>query len=305
MTRYTSIFVALLVSACAPAAGAPPTAAPAVSLSNAPAAASPYSLLPTSYSLVSVIAHRGGAGLAPENTLASFKNGIALGADFIEMDTHLSQDGIVMVIHDPTLERTTDGAGPVAAKTQAELQKLNAAAKFQNGKVEPQPVPTFAQVLDLVKASAGVRVEVEIKLPLQGRYAGIEEKLLKEVSDRGLESRVQVSSFDFDTLKEVKRLNPRIKTVALMSVEFFRAAPPDQPAKVVGAAQAAGADLIAVNKDLLTAGMVAEAHQRGLKVEVWTVDSEVEMQKFIRMGVDGIISNQPDVLKKVVAPSAP
>jgi glycerophosphoryl diester phosphodiesterase len=216
------------------------------------------------------------------------------------MDTRLSKDGIVMVIHDPTLERTTDGAGRVSDKTMAELQSLNAAAQFQDGKFERQPVPTFAQALELLKGNA-VRVEVEIKVPPWGRYLGIEEKLVKEVVDRDLVERVQVSSFDFDVLKDVKRINPKIKTVALLTVDFFRRMPPDQPAKVIDAVQAVGADLIAVNKDLLTSAIVQAAHQRGLKVEVWTVDAEAEMQKFIQIGVDGIISNQPDVLKRVTS----
>ncbi len=246
-----------------------------------------------------IIAHRGGANLAPENTLAAFRNGIALGADVIEMDTHFSKDGVVMVIHDPTLERTTDGTGRVADKTAADLQALNAAAKFKDGTFEPQPVPTFAQVLDLLKGNS-VRVEVEIKVPPQGRYIGIEEKLVKEVVDRHLVERVQVSSFDFDVLKDVKRVNPKIKTVALITSDFFRRVPLDQPTKVVEAVQTVGAEILAVNQDFLKAPIVAEAHARGLKVEVWTVDRESEMQKFITMGVDGITTNQPALLKKVV-----
>jgi glycerophosphoryl diester phosphodiesterase len=245
-----------------------------------------------------VIAHRGGANLAPENTLGAFKNGIALGADFIELDTHLSKDGVVMVMHDETVNRTTDGTGRVGDKTVAELQALNAAAKFKDGKYERQSVPTFAQVLDLLKNNT-VRVEVEIKVPPQGRYVGIEEKLVKEIADRNLFDHVQVSSFNFDVLRDVKRANPRVKTVALMTSDFFRRVPVDYPTKVVDEAQAAGAELIAVNKDFLTADIVKEAQRRGLTVEVWTVDSEMEMKRLMEMGVDGIITNQPDVLKKL------
>ena len=282
MKTLPFVFLILLITAC----GAPATAA------------LPIPQTPTPPHAVWVIAHRGGAALAPENTLASHANGIALGADVIEMDTHLSKDGIVVVFHDPTVERTTDGTGRVADKTLAELQSLNAAAKFKDGTFARQPVPTFGQVLDLLKGNS-VRVEVEIKVPPWGRYAGIEEKVVKEIADHHLVDRVQVSSFDFDVLTDVKRVSPKTKTVALLTADFFRRVPPDQPAKVMDAIQAINADLIAVNKDLLTAALVIAAQQRGVKVEVWTVDTETEMRKFMQMGVDGIITNQPDALQKL------
>ena len=251
---------------------------------------------PTALRPVAVIAHRGGAALAPENTLGAFRKAIALGVDVIEMDTHLSKDGAVVVIHDPTLERTSDGSGRVADWTLAQLQELNAAAKFGDGKYERQPVPAFGQALDLVQ-SARLRVEVEIKVPPQGRYPGIEQKLVKEITDRSLIDRVQVSSFDFAVLADVKRVNSKARTVALMSYEFFRRAPVDFPAQAIDEARNSGAEVIAVNKDLLTRALVDEAHARGMQVEVWTVDSETDMKKFVQMGVDGIISNKPDVLK--------
>lgn len=280
---------AWLAAACAPAAGI----TPAASAKPSPVAA------PVQRPLV--IAHRGGAGLAPENTLASFRNGIALGADVIEMDVHLSRDGELVVIHDPTLERTTDGTGRVADRTLAELQALNAAARFGDGRGERQAVPPFTQVLGLLSGNR-VRIEVEIKVPPQGRYAGIEAKLVQALVERNLLERVAVSSFDFGVLADVKRANPAARTVALMTSDFFRRVPVDRPAEVVAAAQAAGAQAIAVNKDFLTAAMVQAAHARGLQAEVWTVDSEAEMQKFAGMGVDGIISNRPDTLLRVVNP---
>lgn len=269
-------------------------------LTSTPTPVAPATNTQVASRAVWVIAHRGGAALAPEDTLASFKNGIALGADLIEMDTHLSKDGAVVVIHDATLERTTDATGPVSARTLAELQAVNAAARFKDGSYPRQPVPAFGQVLELLEGNS-VRIEVEIKLGGQGRYPGIEAKLLKEVADRNLLDRVQISSFDFGVLREVKSQNPNARTVALITVDFFRQIPVDQPAKVVDAVVATGAELVACNKDLLTPALVQEAHRRGILVEVWTVDTDKEMRRFIDMGVDGIISNQPDLLKQVVA----
>lgn len=246
-----------------------------------------------------IIAHRGGAGLAPENTLASFRNGLVLNADVLEMDAHLTKDGVVVIIHDPTLERTTDGTGRVADFTLAQLQAFNAAAKYAGGATERQAIPTFAQVLDLVKPTTA-RIEVEIKVPPQGRYPGIEQKMIDEIPARGMIDRVQISSFDFDTLKQVKAISPKTKTVALLTFDYFRANDINQPAATVEQMQSIGADIIAVNKELLTAKLVQEAQNRKVKVEVWTVDTEEEMKKFIAMGVDGIITNRPDVLKRVL-----
>ncbi|MBI3915135.1 MAG: hypothetical protein HY327_13240 [Chloroflexi bacterium] len=277
-------FILPFLAACA----AVPTEATPIQPTGAPTGAD-----------VAVIAHRGGAGLAPENTLASFKNGLALDVDVLEMDTHLTKDGIVVVFHDATIERTTDGKGRVADFTLAELQKFNAAAQYAGGTTEKQSVPTFAQVLDLAKPTRA-RIEVEIKVPVPGRYAGIEQKLLDEIAARAMLERVQVSSFDFGVLKDLKTLNPRVTTVALLSLDYFRAVDINQPARVIDQIRALDAAFIAVNKDLLTPALVQEAQKRGIQVEVWTVDREEEMKKFAEMKVDGIISNRPDILKRVL-----
>ncbi len=292
-----SALVAIFATACAlPAA---PTLAPTQPAPTAMAPRKP----------IAVIAHRGGAGLAPENTLASFRNGLALNSDFLEMDAHLTKDGVVVIIHDPTLDRTTDGKGRITDFTLAQLQSLNAAAAYANGTTERQAIPTLAQVLELVKPT-NARIEVEIKLGAQNsRYAGIEQKMIDEISARGMLDRVQISSFDFDVLKEVKRVSPagnrgisdpRTKTVALISGDYFRMNDLNQPAKIIDQMQAIGAEIIAINKDFLGAKLVEEAHSRKMQIEVWTVDKEDEMKKFIAMGVDGIISNRPDTLKRVL-----
>jgi len=273
----------LILTSCTPSSTVTPptTPTPSVNTSN-----------------VLVIAHRGGAGLMPENTLASFKNGIALKSDFIEMDAHLSKDGVPVIIHDPTLERTTDGFGQISNFTLAQLQTYNAAAKSLSISSKEQ-IPTFAQVLDLAKP-ANVKVEVEIKVPPQGRYQGIEQKMIDEIVAHDMTDRVQISSFNMDVIKEVKTLNPKIKTVALMSVEFFRTYDLNTPKTIVDHVTSLGAEIIAVNKDYLNAKLVQEARARKVTVEVWTVDNESDIKKFVAMGVDGIISNRPDKLKEVI-----
>lgn len=249
---------------------------------------------------VAIIAHRGGAGLAPENTLASFRNGLALNADYVEMDAQLSKDGVVVIIHDPTINRTTDGKGNVVDFTLTQLQTFNAAAAYANGTTERQAIPTFAQVLDLAKPT-NVRVEVEVKLTAQNaRYPGLEQKMIDEINAHGMLDRVQISSFDFDSLKEVKKISPRTRTVALISSDYFRSNDISQPVKTVDQMQGLGVEIIAINKDFLGVKLIEEAHIRKIQIEVWTVDKEEEMNKFIAMSVDGIISNRPDVLKRVL-----
>jgi glycerophosphoryl diester phosphodiesterase len=274
----------LLITACAPL---PATVIPL---------AATQTIQPTSRLLV--IAHRGGAGLMPENTLGAFQNALALKVDYLELDAHLTKDGIPVIMHDPTLERTTDGVGQIGNYTLAQLQPFNAAAKSLSAKTK-EPIPTFAQVLDLAKPTQ-VKVEVEIKVPPQGRYNGIEQKMLDEIVARDMIERVQISSFNLDVIKEVKTLNPAIKTVALMSVDYFRAYDLNTPQTIIDHVISLKASFIAVNKDYLNAKLVQAAHSRGLLVEVWTVDSESDIKKFVAMDVDGIISNKPDKLKDVL-----
>ncbi len=248
---------------------------------------------------IALVAHRGGAALAPENTLAAFRKGLDLGADFLEMDVHLTQDGIPVVIHDPTIDRTTDARGIVGNMTLEQLQSHNAAAKFPGGWSGKEPAPTLAQVLDLAKGST-VRLEIEIKVSADNRpYPGIEQKVLDEVSARGMLDRVRLMAFEFDTLSQIRALNPRVQTVALMTTDYFRRKDLNAPAAIIDEVSPF-ANGIGVNKEFLTAQLTREAQNRKMLVGVWTVDADAEMNKFIRMGVDGITSNRPDLLKQAL-----
>ncbi len=300
LIRFVLALAFVLLAACrAPT----PTLEPAIALPPVVVTATNGPALPTTTPAsaskpVLLVAHRGGAGLAPENTLASFKNGIALGADYIEMDVHLSKDGAVMVIHDPTLDRTTDAKGRVSDYTMAELQAMNDAAKFP-GATSKEPVPTLGQVLDLAKPT-NVRMEVEIKVGADGKpYPGIAQKTLDEINARGMLDRVKIMAFEFGTLKEIRTINPKVFTVALMTTDYFRAKDISKPAAIIDEVSTFS-NAIGVDKNFLTPQLIQEAHNRNLAVGVWTVDTEAEMTKFIKMGVDGITSNRPDILKTVL-----
>ena len=282
MKFFFAILLSIFLIACNAATPAPTT--------------TPNTSAPTRS--LAIVAHRGGAGLMPENTLASFRNGIALGADFIEMDVHLTKDGIPVVIHDPTLDRTTDGKGAVSSFALAELQTFNAAAKF-SGTTDKQVVPILAQVLELAKPTS-VKLEIEIKVDANGkRYPNIEQKVLNEIAARGMLERVKIMAFEFDTLKQIRALDPKVITVALMTTDYFRSHIGASPAALIEEL-APYSNAVGIDKNFLNAEWTQQAHARNLTVGVWTVDSEADQQKFIALGVDGITTNRPDILKKLL-----
>jgi len=246
---------------------------------------------------IALIAHRGAAGLAPENTLVAFERGIAEKADAVELDVHLSKDGELVVIHDATLNRTTDGSGNVSDFTLAELRKLDAAAKFTGGPVAPQKLPTFQEVVDLVNGRVPIQIEVKVKSD-GTRYQGIEQKVIDVLRRANMIEKSVIISFYWDVLQNVKAIEPRLKTGALATTNYFR--------KVTSAAQAAkevkavGADFFGVEKTYLTAELLAELRKLGIGGGAWTVDDEAEMRKLAALNPDALTTNRPDLLRKVL-----
>jgi glycerophosphoryl diester phosphodiesterase len=281
--------LALLVAGCAA-----PTAAPAA---TPPAVTTPPTKngTPTpSARKVTLVGHRGGAGLAAENTMAAYRAGIAAGAQAIELDVHLSKDGALVVMHDPNVATTTDGAGAIGALTLAEIKKLNAAARSTTTK-EPQEVPTLDQPLGLAAASK-VDVYIEIKVPPTGRYPGIETKVAQAVKQAGLGGHVLIISFDLPTLQAVKTADASLPTGWLMQRSGVPAEAKVSAQALADLAKKAGVDNLGISRDYLSAEIVQAAHEKGLTVGVWTVDDPTEMRQFANWGVDAITSNRPDVL---------
>ena len=239
-----------------------------------------------------VAAHRGGALLWPENSLLAFRNALALGADLLELDVHLTRDGEVVVIHDPTLERTSTGVGAVGTTRLADL--AGARLRARDGAVTDEPVPTLAQVLDLLRpAFAELLLEIKVD-PARRPYAGIEEKTLALVSAKGLRERTVVMAFEPDTLRRVRALDAGIRTTMLVSrsrVERERA-----PAStIVRWATEVGATSLGVDHRVVDAPLVAAARQAELRLAVWTVNAESDIRRVLDLGVDIVISDQPDL----------
>jgi len=243
-----------------------------------------------------VAAHRGGAALWPENSLLAFRGSLALGVDALELDLHMTADGEIVVLHDPTLERTTTARGRVRDLKLADLAGVR--LKTRDGAVTDERIPTFAQVLDLA-ALVSVELLPEIKIDAnRQRYDGIEEKVLVLVRARGLQARTTIQAFQVETIRRLRELEPKARTMLLVArgdVERDRA----RPAEAVGRARALGATDLGMNHRLIDADVMAAARAAGVRVSAWTVNEEADLRRMVDLGVDVVVSDRPDVAKKV------
>jgi glycerophosphoryl diester phosphodiesterase len=240
------------------------------------------------------IAHQGASAYAPGNTLAAFRLALEMGADGFELDIMLSTDGHLVVIHDDTVDRTTDGSGPVRQKTLAELKALDAGARF-GGRFAGERIPTLREVFDLV---AGNRALVNVELKADSlKSDGLEEKLVVLIRRYDLGERLLISSFNPFALWRVRRLAPDLP-LALLYAQ-------DLPVHLRNRWFAFLSRPEALNPGLRTATQehVRWAKSKGYCLYVWTVDEELEMRRLIALGVNGIITNKPDLLRQVLARS--
>jgi len=237
-------------------------------------------------------AHRGGAALWPENSLLAFRNALALGADFLELDVHLSRDGEVMVIHDATLDRTTDGSGPVREHTAAELRALH--LKDVVGAPTAEPVPTLDEVVAL--AAAGQRqMLLEIKTDdRKRRYPGIEEKVMAVLDRHRFTSFAIVMAFERETWRRVREIRPDARAGALYSA---RALPAAAIEPELQALRQAGIGFVGLDQRLVTADVARQARLAGLTLGVWTVNERDAIERFIGQGVGVVITDRPDLAK--------
>jgi glycerophosphoryl diester phosphodiesterase len=243
-----------------------------------------------------VFAHRGGARLAPENTLPAFANGLALGSDGIECDVHLSRDGVPVVIHDATVDRTTDGTGRVSALTAAELSRLDAGHRFvaADGSTPYRGrgagVPALATVLAECRDA---RVIIEMK---QGEPA-LARAVARVVRQADAVERVCVGSFYQRGLDVLRAAAPEIATSASEHEArrtLYRAwcRWPLRAARPYCAFQVPER---AGRLRVVSPAFLAQAHRDGARVDVWVVDAPEVMQRLYSWGVDGVITDRPDV----------
>ena len=234
-----------------------------------------------------VIAHRGASGSAPENTMAAFRRAVELGAGFIETDLHLTRDARFVAIHDTTLDRTTNGHGAVRDMTLAQLRELDAGKWFDREFMDER-IPTLEEILDFAK-SRDVVFYLELKYDSAW---GMHHALVGALRGVDNASRTMVISFDRAQIEAVRKLDPGIMTGWLVEVMD---GDPVKEAINVGARQ------LCPRADLITPDLVDRAHREDLLVATWTVNDPVEMRRVIAAGVDGVMSNFPDRLRKVVS----
>jgi glycerophosphoryl diester phosphodiesterase len=242
-----------------------------------------------------VFAHRGGCALGPENTIAAFDLGLAAGADGLELDVHLSSDGVVVVCHDDTLDRTTDGTGRLALRSAAELSRLDAGCRFVDAhgaspfRAQGIGIPMLRDVL---RRYRDVPVIVEMKL--DSRQMGV--AVAEAVRGAGAVDRVCAAGYGARSLAAVRSELPELATSAShpeVRLGLYRSwagipvrrAPYDayQVPELAGFLR------------VVSPRFVKHAHLAGVKVQVWTVDDEPDMARLLDWGVDGLISNRPDL----------
>jgi glycerophosphoryl diester phosphodiesterase len=251
-----------------------------------------------------VIGHRGYAAEVPENTLASFQAGLEAGAEILESDVHLTRDGIPVLIHDAEVDRVSDGSGRVAAHTLAELKRLDAGYRFCRAGERSHPYRGRDLRIPALHEAFEAFPDVRFNLELKEDVPGIVERTVELVAASGREARTLLTAGD-DTLME--KLHRRLDAEAVETargasagdvVAFVRAAaegvaPPPGPMALQVPAEFGG-------RALVTPEFVSHAHAHGLHVHVWTIDEAEDMNRLLDLGVDGLVTNQPARLARLI-----
>ncbi|NIK71520.1 MULTISPECIES: glycerophosphodiester phosphodiesterase [unclassified Paenibacillus] len=245
-----------------------------------------------------IIAHRGASGYAPEHTLAAFRSAIEAGADYIEIDLQLTKDGQIIAMHDNTVNRTTDAKGKVRAMTLDAIKQLDAGSWFNRHhpmyareEFARQQVPSLSEIF----AAFGRETHYILEIKDSPYNPGIEEKLLETIRQYGLEDQVIIQSFDVKSLKKIHRMNDRIELLQLMWY--------NTPARISSVSlnkikkYATG---ISPNFPKINAAYVHKVQKSGLRIYPYTVNYQLNMDRALSWGVDGIYTDYPDRFREVL-----
>lgn len=252
-----------------------------------------------------VIAHQGGDGIWPGNTMYAFEKAVEMGADVLEMDAHITKDGQIVLMHDEEVDRTTDGTGVVEEMTLDQLRELDGAYYWSsdNGKTFPYrgggiQVPTLDELFEKFPQ---IRYLIEIKLT-QNR---IDKPLCDLIRKHNMQDRVMIASFHDEAMQNLRKTCPEVATSAsrgevtrfvllgkvflssFVAPQYQSIQPPYDPKE-------------SMNIPIMTERFIREAHAKNIKVEPWTVDDPELMQQYIEWGVDGIITDRPDLMIEIL-----
>jgi glycerophosphoryl diester phosphodiesterase len=252
-----------------------------------------------------VIAHQGGDGVWPGDTMYAFERAVEIGADVLEMDAHITHDGHIVLMHDEEVDRTTNGVGLIEETTLAELKQLDAAYKWSNDDGNTFPyrgqgiqVPTL---VELFQKFPQIRYVIEIKLTQNP----IEQPLCDLIRKHGMQDKVMIASFHDEAMQNFRDTCPELATSAsrtevrnfvllgkaflsgFIAPEYQSIQPPYDPKE-------------SMNIPIMTERFVQEAHAKNIRVEPWTVDDPKRMKQYIEWGVDGIITDRPDLMIQVL-----
>lgn len=245
-----------------------------------------------------VISHRGANLVAPQNTIPAFEKSIEIGVDGFETDIHLTADGVPVVCHNYTIDETSNGKGEVEKMTLEELRKYDFGSYFHE-KFKGTKIPTLEEFLTLCETADIEIMNIEIKTPLDGNME-IVGKTIEAVKAHGLFDKLLISSFSPEVLVECKKVDPGCKTGFLYS--------PDRKIcyqkmifGYVEFAKEVKADYLHPHFSLVTKKYVKKLHENGIGINVWTVDKPEVINRVMKCGVDGLITNAPETCKALIA----
>jgi len=233
------------------------------------------------------VAHRGASAQYPENTMFAFRQAIQQGVDMLELDVHLTSDDELIVMHDTTLDRTTNGHGNIHDHSLQEIRQLNAG--------QDEKVPLLSEAIQLARESQ-IRLFVEVKGATDAEGIAIAEAAVRALEAESFLSQIVLTSFSRSALLRAKSIQPEISTMLDPSPQDGSLTPRQICAQVLGA----GANCVSYDFRFLTPAIATECQLTGLTLWAWDPDEPEDMAQMIKLGVDGIMTNRPDVLNKVL-----
>lgn len=240
-----------------------------------------------------VVAHRGASAYAPENTLAAIKKALAMGVDMVEIDVQLTKDKQVVLMHDLTVDRTTNGKGRVRDLTFDEIRKLDAGSWFSN-EFAGEKIPTLEEVIETIKGKCKLLIEVK---RVKTKKPEIEAKIVQLIDKYNAQNWCVVQSFETQVVKNIQTLDKSIECHKLVTMNIS-VLPLHLDSRIKTGTIYKYKTVQAINPyfKMLNKRKVNKIHSRGQKIFTWTVNEQEDMKRLIDMGVDGIITNYPDRL---------